>query len=287
MQREGRAAGRHDDRLRRRPRPAGGADLEHRPGRGERRDEAGGGAVEARRFGAVEFDHAVVDAKPGEGGEEVFDERDAVRRRAERGAAVGAGHDVGAGGDRRRGRAIGAAEDEAGVGRGRQKTDADAGSGDEAHALDLRGGRQRPLVPVADDAHGVRLSGVLPEVQLVLVLVPGRPWPTRFWRIGTGRGTIIVPRPRRGSHLTAGRDAGLAAGAAGGRDRRSAVSVLEPSTGLLRAPAGGGYQALSVWTTTPVRSTCLATKNGWAAGGFSFSSFTSGSSFPSRVTASG
>ncbi len=87
-------------------------ELDRRAGGRQRRDEAGGGAVEARRFRAVEFDLAVVDPQPGQSGEKVFDERDTVLGRAERRAAGRSGHEVRAGGNGRRGRLVGATEDE-------------------------------------------------------------------------------------------------------------------------------------------------------------------------------
>ena len=74
-----------------------------------------------------------------------------------------------------RGWPIGSMEDEAGMRGGRPETNADAGPGNEAHALDFRRDRQRPLVSVPDHAHGVCLSGILPEFGRVLVPFPVTP----------------------------------------------------------------------------------------------------------------
>ena len=74
--------------------------------------------------------------------------------------------------------------------------------GDEAHALDRCAGRQRPLGPIADDAHGIRLSGVLPEVASVPGAGRYRPWPDI-----KGIADLIVPRSPPGSSRRAGRAA--------------------------------------------------------------------------------
>ena len=51
--------------------------------------------------------------------------------------------------------------------------------------------------------------------------------------------------------------------------------------------AGAGFHLMRVGITTPVTSACGWTKNGWAAGGFSLSSFRYGFFCSSGVTASG
>ena len=77
-------------------------------------NEVLGGAVHAGRFRGVELDAAVVDMEPVESGEDMFDEADADRRLAERGAAIGAGDVVDLGGDRGVRAQVGAHEDDSG-----------------------------------------------------------------------------------------------------------------------------------------------------------------------------
>ena len=168
----------------------------HDASRGERDDEAVGRAVEAGRFRAIEFDEAVIDAQSGEGREEMLDQGDAMVGDAEGGAPVGAGDALDAGRDWIGERLIEAAKDAAGVDRRGAETNVDAGSGDEAHALEVRGGRQGSLGSVADDAHGVRLSDILSEVPSFPGAGRRHPWTD--CHAPRGREGIIVSRPRAG-----------------------------------------------------------------------------------------
>src|SRR5262245_40527442 len=104
----------------------------------------------------------------------------------------------------------------------------------------------------------------------------------------TARGQLSSRGPRgvyRPGHCFGGTlvpGTGLPPGAGDG----PRVGGADPPTGST-GTGGLGYQALSVWITTPVTSTCRATKNGWAAGGLSFSSLTTALFISSLVTASG
>lgn len=88
-------------------------------------------SIETRRFGPVQFDVAIVDAHPAEGGEHVFHKRHAVRQDSESGSAMRVGDEVSASGNDRGSAKVGADEYGSGVRRGRTKSQSHMSAGEK------------------------------------------------------------------------------------------------------------------------------------------------------------
>ena len=76
--------------------------LQDRAGLRESLDETAGRAVEARRFGSVEFDIAIVDAQAGQGRQDVLHQADLAGRIAQGGPAFRAADLLNSGGQKDR-----------------------------------------------------------------------------------------------------------------------------------------------------------------------------------------
>ena len=166
-------------------------------------------------------------------------------------------------------------EDDAGIGRRRTETNADASSGNEAHALDRCAGRQRPLGPIADDAHGIRLFR-RPAGGCI------RPWCRSLLPVADieGIADIIVPRSPPGS-LTACRALGRTAG------RRDRVGVQLADVHRLARGIDRREPGVERLDDHARQVDVLGDEERLRAGGFSLSSFTIGSLISFSVTASG
>src|SRR5262249_18637647 len=110
-------------------------------------------AVQPGRFGGIQFDQAIIDAQAGEGGQDVLDKADADRLPPECGAAIGAADLCDRGLDPGAGAKVGTHENDPGVRRGRQETQADIGPGQVADALHRGGPTEGPLMAVAYPSH--------------------------------------------------------------------------------------------------------------------------------------